>query len=372
MKTYLENAKKYLIPSVVFAICSYALYLRLVKLARHILWNDEYYQLNQMLGSFVDLLKSLRYGEYCSYLSGDLYLIYPFFKVFFYNKWGLSIPHAIATIAGFYLLYLICKRYFKSIWGFVITFIILCFNFNLINHATEIRAYAVLPTLALGTFYSLSLLIDSSLTLNRKNKITIGFFLILVIWFHAYGILMVFSLLVSLLLSAREVKYFSNILIKTISFMSIVLCIAMPLWIYSVFGPHLEFKQFNTDTFYFIPDPSKNLPGFLKGIFGNLVGFKKFHFLLIGLVFPFLFSYKERAKQISFLIFAVLLPISLIFLLDLRNKYWFVQRQFVWVMPLFAFFLGWSWDSFLSFLGEKINFKKSSNAVSKISNISSR
>lgn len=357
MKTYSKTANKYLIPIAVLIISIYGIYLRLAKLSRHTLWNDEYYQLNQMLGSFGDLLNSLRYGEYCSYLSGDLYLTYPFFKIFYYNKWGLAIPHIIATIAGFYLLYLICKRYLKTIWGFSITFMVFCFNVNLVEHATEIRTYAVLPTLALGVFYSLSLYIESDLTLERTKKIIMGGFFILVIWFHVYGILIVLSLLSFHLLAAREEKHFSSVLKKTSRFIFVVLCIAMPLWLYSVSGPHLDPRQYNIDVFYFIPNPFKNLSGFLKGVLGNLVGFRKFYFLLIGLVFPFLFPYKERVKQVYSLIFAILMPISLIFLFDLKNKYWFIQRQFIWVMPLFAFFLGWSWESFLMFWTQKIRPK---------------
>lgn len=353
MKNYLKSPKKYLIPLVVFTICSYALYLRLAKLAHHILWNDEYYQLNQMLGSFADLIKSLRY-EYCSYLSGGLYLVYPFFRIFFYNKWGLSIPSIIATIIGFYLLYLICKQYFKTLLGFIITFGIICLNVNLINHATEIRTYAILPTLALSVFYALGLLVDPKLNLSRKSKYIIGFVLVMAMWFHVYGIIMVLSLLSFHIFSIRKEEYFSKVLIKISRFMSIVFFIAMPFWIYSVFGQHLDIKQFKVDTFYFIPSPLKDFSGFLKGIFGNLVGFKGFYCALIGILFPFLFPYKGRIKQIGFLIFAVFLPISLIFFLDLKNAYWFVQRQFVWVIPLFAFFLGWSWDSFFIFLVEKM------------------
>jgi len=92
-----------------------------MKLAQHELWSDELHQLGMMEGSFLDLIKLLPVKEYCSYLSGDYYLIYPFFKIFSYNKWGLAIPHIIATIIGFYILYLICKKYFKSIWGYIVS-----------------------------------------------------------------------------------------------------------------------------------------------------------------------------------------------------------------------------------------------------------
>lgn len=352
MKSYGKIIRKYLIPSTVLAICLYALFLRLIKLQRHTLWNDEYYQLNQMLGSFMDLLKSLRYGEYCSYLSGELYLIFPFFKLFYYNKWGLAIPHIITTAIGFYLLYLICKRYFQSVWGYIVAFSVVCLNVNLIEHATEIRTYAVLPTLALGTFYTLDLFVNSSGTVSKKEKIVLAVFLIFVIWFHIYGILMFFSSLLFLLLCARKSADFREILKKTLKFIAVVLSIAMPFWIYSVFGEHLASSQYRINVFQFIPSPSTDLPGFLKGVFGNLVGYKTLYFLLIGLFFPFFFAFKERANQIFFLLIMVLSPILLMLFSDIINRYWFIQRQFLWIMPLFAFFLGWSWDSLLCRYGK--------------------
>jgi len=345
MKSYGKIIKKYLIPSVVSAICLYALFLRLIKLYRHTLWSDEYYQLNQMLGSFTDLLKSLRYGEYCSYLSGELYLIFPFFKLFYYNKWGLAIPHIIATVTGFYLLYLIGKRYFKSIWGFAVAFVLLCFNANLIEHATEIRVYAILPTLALGAFYALDLFVNSTGPVSKKKEAATGIFLIFIIWFHAYGILMVLSPFLFLLLSARKRTDFRIILRRALRFIFIVLCVAMPFWIYSVFGEHLAPAQYGIDVFQFIPSPSADFLGFLKGVFGNLAGYKVLYFLLIGLFFPFFFALKERENQIFFILPMILFPILLILFLDIKNRYCFIQRQFLWVMPWFAFFLGWTWDS---------------------------
>ena len=162
---------------LVLFISAYALYLRLLKLNNHTLWCDEGFQLRIMKGSFITMINSLPQWEFCSYLSGDYILIYPFFKIFSYNKWGLAIPHILATILGFWLLYLICKRYFKTIWGYLITFTIVCFNATLINHATEIRTYAVLPTLALACFYLAQKLIDQNINMNiRKNWLSELFF----------------------------------------------------------------------------------------------------------------------------------------------------------------------------------------------------
>jgi hypothetical protein len=132
------------------------------------------------------------------------------------------------------------------------------------------------------------------------------------------------------------------------------MCLAIPLWLYSVFGPHLSYTQFNINPFDFIPNPFQNFSGFLKSIFGNLVGFKKLYFLLLGMLVPVIFSYKDKFKQLFFLILIILLPLGAIFLFDMVQKYWFVQRQFIWVIPLFAFYLGWVWDALFSLLKHNI------------------
>jgi len=345
--------KKYIILSVI-AFCSYALYLRIVGLYQHTLWTDEIFQLNQMQGTFFDLLKSLQAGDFCSFLSGDHYLIYPFFKIFSYNKWGLAIPHIIATIIGFYILYLLCKRYFVSVWGYLITFSIVCFNATLIAHSTEIRPYAVLPTLALATFYLFGKIAGLNFNLNFNQRLYAIIFFILVIWFHVYGILMFGTCLLFWFLSKyREITtkgYFKNLLILAVT----VLCIAMPLWLYSVFGPHLAVPTQVVKTFEFIPNPLHNTLGFLKSIFGNLIGFKSLYFLILGTFIPLFFSYPDRYRQLLFLSVIIIFPICFILSFDLARKYWFLQRQFIWVMPLYAFFLGWAWDSFLVMVKSRI------------------
>lgn len=329
------------IPVIVSVICVYALYLRIMHLYRHTLWVDETYYLSPMQGTFQELLKAIPKIGYSSYLSGDMYIFYPFFKVFSYNKWGLAIPAIIATIIGFYLLYLICKMYFRSVWAYLITFSIVCCNATLINHATEIRAYAFLPTLALATFYLFQRIADLDFELSTKKKIKAIIFFILVIWFHVYGIVMFLTSLLFSVLSVYKAKNLKN----AVSFAGIALCFAMPLWLYCILGPHLSCGQFNINTFDYIPNPLHNILGFLKGVFGNLVGFNKLYFLLLGAIIPFVLSYEDRYRQLLFLAFIIIVPIGLIFLSDVLQRYWFIQRQFIWVMPLFAFFLGWAWDS---------------------------
>lgn len=348
---YLKSKKNYFTPVLITGICLYALFLRLMSLHKHTLWTDEFHQLDQMTGSFLDMIKSLPIKEYCSYLSGDFYLTYPFFKIFYYNKWGLAIPHIVATILGFYILYLLCQRYFKSIWGYLVTFGIVCFNATLIYHATEIRVYAVLPTLALASLYISLLLVEQNSRLPPKKKMAIGCFFVMLIWFHVYGIgIFAVSILYSTL-AARCNNNFKTIVKYVLKFCLVIFCITMPLWLLSVFGKHYQYSGQQLNMFQFIPNPLLDSTGFLKGIIGNLVGYKKFYILAIALVFPFIFSYEKRLQQIGFLLVLVCLPLILIFLSDLKSGYWFVQRQFVWVIPYFALFLGWSWDSFIGHIG---------------------
>jgi hypothetical protein len=321
-----------------------------VYLYHHTLWTDEIFYLTPAKGTFLGLLEALPKGQFCSYLSGDIFIFFPFFKIFSFNKWGLAIPCVISTITGFYLLYLISKMYFKSAWAYLITFSIVCFNANLIVHATEIRTYAFLPTLALATFYVFKKAADMNFILKISKKFWIILFFILVIWFHVYGILMFSVCLLFILASKYKDNNFKENFKSLTCLTGIILLLAMPLWLYSVFGPHINYSQLNINLFDYIPNPSQDIVGFLKGIFGNLIGYKKLYFMLLGMFVPLIFSYKDRYRQLLFLVIMIILPISLILASDVLQKYWFIQRQFIWVMPLFAFFLGWTWDSFLMML----------------------
>lgn len=335
---------------VVTAISAWALYLRLMHLHDHELWFDEYYQLDQMRGSFWDMMQSPRLF---SYLSGDSYLIYPFFKVFSYDKWGLAIPHILSTLLGFYLLYLMCRRYLKTIYGYAITFTVVCFNATLIEHATEIRPYAVLPTLALASLYVSLHLVDHHAAMSARKKFWIGAFFTLVLLFHVYGALILFCPLAFALWTRRGTPSFKAVCRSTAMILAVVLGIAVPIWALSLFGSHLPWQGYGFKVNDYIPYPFEDAVGFLKRIFGNLVGHKVLYVLLPGAVISFFLPHGARGRQAAFLTITVFIPIGLILLADVSQNYFFVQRQFIWVMPLFALFLGWSWESLVSYLLEK-------------------
>ena len=355
MDSYPNKFKRLIIPLTVTVICLYGLYLRMLILNDHEFWADEYAYLRQMTGSFGDLLKNIPNEEFCSYLSGDIYLVYPFFKIAPYNKWVLAIPHIIATVAGFYVLYLLAKRYLTTLSAYLITFTVVCLNGTLMHHATEIRPYAVLPTLALACLYFSLELVEKGQTMSGKRRWCIGAFFVMVLWFHLYGLLtLVFPIAFALFTKIGD-KSFKSILLYTVKFLLIVFFVAAPLWLVSVFGPHLPRggDSYGFSTYMFIPNPFTDSVGFLKAIFGNLVGRKNLYFLLVFMLTPFLLSYKERFQQIAFLLILVLVPVGVLFVLDVAHNYFFVQRQFIWTMPFFALFLGWSFDSFNSYLQQR-------------------
>lgn len=360
--------KQYQPALAAFLISAWALYLRWRCLAARDLWNDEVYQIGMMTGPFKPFWQRLVYGDFTCF-PGDYLLNYPFlkilkldqpgisFEVLNHHRWGLAIPHIVATILGFYLLYLICRQYYKTLWGYIVAFGIVCFNQNLIFHSFEFRPYAVLPTLALASFYLSGVVIRQRDTLTILKKILIGIFFIAIIWFHAFGILIVGSGLLFYLLDELSRRSWRDVARSHFKFLGIIFIIALPVWIWYATGNPLRVSReidFLFDTFKFIPSPAVNPLGFLKAIVGNLMGEKKLYFLLVGLALGFILPHSDRRKQIMLSFAVILVPITALFLNDLIKEYMFLQRQFVWVMPLFAFFLGWCWDSLIIGIREKL------------------
>ena len=347
---FFSKFKKYRYEFVAIAISLWAFYLRILTIMNkpQTLMGDEQWQVNFIAAqsSFLQMIRNLPGHEHCSYLSGDYILIYPFFKMCGYNRWCLSFPHIVITAIGFYFLYLIGKQYFKTIWGFLIAFGVVCFNFNLVYHSVEIRTYAVLPTLALMTFYFSKLLFEQYESLNVKQKLGIGSFFVLVLWFHVYGVAILFCIELLFALDRFRALHESKILLKLFKFFTIVGLIAAPLWFLSVFGFHLDYIY--ADTFTYIPNPIVDAIGFLKSIFGNLLGRHQLHVLFAGFLAIFLPT-KIRMRQIGFFLILVILPIAIHMDAAVKSHYWFLQRQFTWVMPFFAFFLGWLWDSLIHY-----------------------
>jgi hypothetical protein len=233
----------------------------------------------------------------------------------------------------------------------------------MIYHALEIRRYAILPTLALASFYLAGRLIIRYERLTLKSKIGIGMFLVLLLWSHVYGAVILFCHLAYFLVIKYKENPSKDIFKAIFKYLTVIFVIAAPLWIYAVFGPHCDYGI--RRVFEYIPNPLVDFIGFVKGIFGNLVGNKKLYFLLLGVFFPWIFSYRERYRQIGFLLITVIFPIEVILISDLWWRYWFIQRQFIWVMPFFALYLGWSWEAFFIYVGRLAREKRALQGTSR-------
>lgn len=339
---------------ILVLLCALGLYYRYDRRAFAPISPDEWHHLGSMQGNFAHLLHEMQRKEFFSFLSGDMYLIYPFFKIFgTSNIWGLAIPHILSTLVGFYLLYKVCGLYFKTHWAYVLAFTVVCFNATLINHAFEIRVYAVLPTMALAIFYVTHKLIYGIESFTRRQKIWFGVFFVLAIWFHVYGILMVFfSCLYCLADRLREPR-FKEVFIKAFKFFSVILLITMPLYLISVFGQHAQYYE-GLDPFQYIPNPLADPFGFFKGIFCNLIGSSYLYGLFVGIILMFFIPQPNRYKQIAFLLIMIIIPILVVMISEVKHGYWFVQRHFIWVMPWFAVLLGWVWESIVMTVRQKV------------------
>jgi len=366
---------------IVSALSLTALYLRFDALAGRELWNDENYQRDAVLfpdgklkkfwlnsphkdiaaaGGNSSFIKA-PYGDFSAF-PGDYLLVFPAIKMFGTNKWAMAMGHILATVFGLYLLYKLCGRLLKTIWGYVVTFLIVCFNSNLIFHAFELRPYAVLPTLAIGAVYFSYRVVEDYDRLSLLKKALIALFFFCGINFHAYG-LMIFALAFGFVYLAknggRVFELFRSSYRNYV--VSIFFAAAVVWWWYASVnfsGASPSSGVGYRNTFQFIPDPASSLGGFAKGIVGNLLGNRIFYIFLPVAGLAFLWNHSQRVQQLLFFILLVVLPIGLILWVDIRTDYWFVQRQFVWVMPLFAVWVGWCVDSVIAHMIKKQAIKK--------------
>jgi 4-amino-4-deoxy-L-arabinose transferase-like glycosyltransferase len=339
-------------------------------------WNDEAYQLAKIKEVFRPFWNWNFYGDFTVF-PGDYVLTYPFVQLFPTNEWGLRIPHVIATLLLFPAFYFLCRRHLKTWGGFVIAFLLLAFNATLINHSFEFRPYAVLPVLAVTVLFFIERLVVDLHQYSRWQRGWIALFLIFVAGFHAYGIFMIFlSFLLSLFVSLEK-NSFQKIFERVGSYVGVVLVMCFLVWLWYAIGSKVTFKisadRFaGTDihTFRFIPHPLQDLTGFLKGIVGNLTGNKYMYVLLLGLSGLFAVQNKETGFQWRMLMYLIIIPLFLMLILSMMGGYYFLQRQFIWVMPFWALLLAKQWDIFFIRLMSSSGIRHESSSRRNISHVS--
>lgn len=352
----MKNNIKRIFIAIFFTILGF--YFRINMLAGRCNWSgDEQYQWEHTIGPFKPFWLRISNGENNCF-RGDYFLTYPFVQLFGTNIWGVSIPHMIATLLGFYCLYLICQRHIKTIWGFFMAFMIFTFNNELIYHAFELRPYAVLATLGLAIFYMTETLVSHQYAVSSLKKFFIGSFFWLTILYHAYGILIVALCTVFFVLAERSKFSWSQIFKRIWLFYFILGLTALPIWVwYASYNLGRRISDIIL-TFEYIPNPMVDTIGFLKGVLGNLMGFKPFYVLLGGPILSILLPHALRLKQLGFALVLIILPISLLLISNLIGGYWFLQRQFIWVTALFGFFVAWCWEGVWMFISTKFFLSK--------------
>ncbi len=254
-------------------------------------------------------------------------------SVYPYKDWKKSdylrlvIPKIILYFIGIIIFIKLALAYTKTRVGFIIAMAIYMFNSQLIFHAFVLRPYAVLPLLAI-----FNLFLCESYFKNQSplKSISLGLLIFITCIYHAYGILIAGLPLIYCMLKYKKWNY--SIMIYFL--------ISAAAWAYyasySTFGMTPNAIQKVDTPFRYMP--AKVMP-FLANLFGDQI--------LMMIILPFvsfkLFK-KHSLNYYLFLSIMILFPIIAIIAVDLKTSYWILPRQWIWVMPYFALFCGFTVD----------------------------
>lgn len=350
MSSYLRKNGYHTITIIVLLLITvWGMYLRYER-RKSDLWVDELYQIRSMN---ISLAATLADSRMVIDGIGDYLLIYPFYKLFGDNKWGLAVPHIIVTILGFYLFYILCSKYFRVEWTYIVTFSIFAANYTLIRHAFEIRPYTVLVTLSIATFIVMQYIFEKE-SVSMFKRILIAMFIGITFLFHTFGMVILFFSYIFHLIVSRNSRSARDLFFKHLKYYGWIIVISFPIWWYTASNYLPRLIEVKEDTFMY---SGKGIIGVLKAIFGNLTGQKVFYLLLPGIVISFFLPHKERFKKVMFFFIQIIIPISLVLSASIIFKWAFIQRHFIWAIPLFIFLIGWSWEAIIVYFTEKFEKK---------------
>lgn len=226
--------------------------------------------------------------------------------------WVLAIPKILITLLSFVLFWLVCQQFLKTTLGHIIAFSLVLFNGHLIYHAFSLRPYGILPELAIINLFLAS----------RDNKER---------WFYIVHIVTIFFTCINHaygpMIAVLPVLFFRKERYRN---MWLPVCVSLSCWMYyaaySTFGMTPNKVQSQVDTFQFITRQSF-LEDILKALFGtSLITAAAIPFVMIGV------QYLNR-NLLNFFLLLILLPLSLIILVDIKTHYWIHPRQFIWLLP---------------------------------------
>ena len=331
-------------------------YVRLKYRIEQPLAEDERFQVHYMKSYSLDMdglksyVKRLPTTDRGRLPLSDYLICWPLAHWFSQNKYVMCIPYVLAANLFFWLFAFVnwgeflrsvkepLSKAFSFNWLNLISVSFFTFNETAIKHAFEIRNWGAFTCLQ-GI---LSFLLTWKMTQNRfRWKYLFGCLLIL--GFHFYGVIMLGISLASHTASMSyqlENKPGKKTLQESMKTCSsaygtfIVAClIASPLWL--IYGGPLQ----GVNTHEYIHLGWRGIIQVFSLLFHNPV---LRNLSILPLVFGTVWMLKRWHMPIIFAIMMVEIPILTIYALDLLNSYWFVQRQFLWVVPYWDVFVACS------------------------------
>ncbi len=235
--------------------------------------------------------------------------------------WVLAIPKIALFLFSIFLFYRVCEGVFQTSLGWIVAFSILLFNNHAIYHAFSLRPYGILTELAI-----INLWFCGSFNSERWFRITHGIVIFVTCIYHAYGPLIA---LLPLLGYWHMKKFSSNEVIA-----GCVLGLSGWIWYaaYNTFGMHPNGVQSIVDTFQFITK-ADFLNKILESFFGGVIVLSCLPFVLWGIT-------KITGLQLRWFLVMILLPLTLIILVDIKTQYWIHPRQYIWLLPALALWCG--------------------------------
>ncbi len=215
---------------------------------------------------------------------------------------------------------------------------------TLIMHALELRPYGTLTLLAVLALWLTSRLLEQK---RFTWYFVAGFFALIV--FHNFGLMMILVSITYLLTirffssAANTLEELSHSLWSVGSTLLFSIIGTLPfIWWYCQY-PTLRGHPFSSrDPHLYIQAGLKGLQQVIALYFGlSHPDVKLFRlFLVLTMLCGIALNlFRGIRKIFLFPLILVLLPTFLLYLWDLHIHYWFIQRQFLWVMPFYSVFV---------------------------------
>lgn len=345
----IPNPYKKFIRLVTYFLLVILILLRLYSRNLNPLWEDEIEEISHLKTVSHLILQYL--PSIPGALPGHYLLALPMNYIAPGNKFILGIP-GLLTHIGVFLLIPTAIYHLRIVSKKDITFVSFIaragfvFDPRLIYQSMEIRPYSILPLLWIASVIICSKLFELEND-RKKVKDKVLHFLLLIVpitaifsW-HFYG----FIMLTTIFLFMRSQQKSKTLLTISVYPIIISAMISIPIWKYFTSG----LSQYHHDTFLFLSYLPKMNSIYTLPTIGIAIGIMLFITILI-------LSYKYRtyllpqAKEflhnrvilliIKLIFCTVLLPIIIIFILDLVQPYYFLYRQFSWVAISFYIAIG--------------------------------